>query len=323
MLQTIKPLYPTSSLLHLIPLLVSLFITSTNTYAADTARQSASNPGPIVVTIKPLYSLVAYLTEGVTTPVLLMKQSQSPHHYNMRPSERSLLADARIIVWLGPQMESYLSKIIQQQDSAVVVTVLHANNLKLLSRRRKHSHDDHDSTSRIKPEPHMIDPHVWLSTQNAKAISEQIAKSLISNDPANAGSYRNNLHLLLEKIQQTKTFSDSLLKDNKQPFIAFHDAFQYFEEENGLNYIDSVSYDDETGASLKQLGQIMTEIENNNIQCLVYQDPKPAIVDSLSRQTSITATAIDPLGLTVDNDKEAWFDIMRQLAISFNQCLGS
>ena len=77
------------------------------------AGSQAENPGKIVVTIKPLYSLVAQLTEGVEEPVLLMKQMQSPHHYTMRPSERRLLADARIIIWIGPQMESYLSKIIK------------------------------------------------------------------------------------------------------------------------------------------------------------------------------------------------------------------
>ena len=85
-----------------------LFILPTSAYAEI--------PGTIVVTIKPLYSLVAHLTDGITTPVLLMKQMQSPHHYNMRPSERRLLANARMIIWTGPQMETSLNKIIEQQE---------------------------------------------------------------------------------------------------------------------------------------------------------------------------------------------------------------
>ena len=78
----------------------------------------AASSGAIVVTIKPLYSLVAQLTEGIEEPVLLMKTIQSPHHYNMRPSERRLLSDAKMVVWLGPNLESYLDKIIKQQDQA-------------------------------------------------------------------------------------------------------------------------------------------------------------------------------------------------------------
>jgi len=322
MLQTIKSFRPTGIFQQLLSMILLLILT-TNSYAADSGDRSANNSGPILVTIKPLYSLVAHLTEGVTTPVLLMKQAQSPHHYNMRPSERYLLANARMIVWLGPQMESYLSKIIQQQDAAVVITALNADKLKLLGKRKKHSHENPESAPVINPEPDMIDPHVWLSTQNAKAISKQIAESLISNDPINTEAYRNNLLSLLEKIDQTKDFITTTLKHNKQPFIAFHDAFQYFEEENGLNQIDSVTHDDETGTSLKQLRQIMMHIDENNIQCLVYQEPRPAIVDSLTKQTSIKATALDPLGLNITNDKNAWFKIMRQLAVNFSQCLES
>jgi len=323
MSQTIIPLRASSVLQALITLVLLLSIFSTDIYAADTAERPENNPGLILVSIKPLYSLVAHLTEGVSTPVLLMKQPQSPHHYNMRPSERQLLSNARIIVWLGPQMESYLSKIIQQQETAVVITALHADNLKLLSRRKNHSHDEHSSTARIKPEPHMIDPHVWLSTQNAVAISQQIAESLITNDPVHAESYRNNLQLLLDKIEQTKNFITTTLNGNHQAFIAFHDAFQYFEEENRLNYIDSVNDDDEAGTSLKRVRQIKHHIEEENIQCLVYQDPRPALIDSLTKQTSIRTTALDPLGLNVKNDKNAWFDIMRQLAVNFSECLGS
>ena len=323
MLLTMNRFHPTSIFQHWITAGFLLFILPGSLSAGDSTSYSENRHGSIVVTIKPLYSLVAHLTEGVTTPSLLMKQTQSPHHYNMRPSERYLLSNARMIVWLGPLMESYLSKIIQQQNTATVITALHADELKILSRRRQHSHEEHDSSSIAITDTHMMDPHIWLSIQNAKAISRQIAGALIVDDPANTETYKNNLQLLLSKIEQTEAFIKSTLDNNKQAFIAYHDAFQYFEEENGLNYIDSVNYDDETGTSLKQIRQIMASIEKNNIQCLVYQDPRPDIIDSLTRQTSVKATALDPLGTNVTNDRNAWFEIMRQLAVNFKQCLGA
>jgi zinc transport system substrate-binding protein len=294
------------------------FILSTSTHAASTV----DNTGAILVTIKPLYSLVAHLTEGIETPVLLMKQRQSPHHYNMRPSERDLLAKARMIIWLGPQMESFLSKIIQQQkSSAIAVSVMQAKNLKLLTKRKKHSPGENHTSSIDKPEPHTIDPHIWLSAHNAIAISFHIAESLISNNPKNSGLYKKNLQQLISKISQTKDFIKSTLKNSSQPYIAFHDAFQYFENEYELNYIDSINYDEETGTSLKHIRQIKARIDKDNIQCLVYQAPKPAIIDSLTKQTSIKATALDPLGLNINNDKNAWFELMQQLALDFNFCL--
>ncbi len=283
-------------------------------------NSSSKDSGPIVVTIKPLYSLVAHLTEGIETPVLLMKQAQSPHHYTMKPSQRRLLANARIIVWLGPQLESYLSKVIQQQQSAETITALQAEDLKLLSLRHKSSHN-HDDTEAQPLASHTIDPHVWLSTENTAAISRQITRSLIKDDPKNTATYEHNLDSLLQKIEQTRRFIKTTLQNRRQPFIAFHDAFQYFEVENKLNYIDSISFDDETSSSLRHIRKIKDSIDKDNIQCLVYQAPKPAIIDTLIKQTSIKATVLDPLGLSISDDKNAWFEIMHQLALNFAHCL--
>lgn len=295
-----------------------LFTHSGHSLAANEKR----NSNPIVVTIKPLYSLVANLTEGIEQPVLLMKQAQSPHHYNMRPSERRLLASAKMIIWLGPQMESYLSKIItQQQNTTMVVSALQAKNLTLLEKRQKHSHDGEQAAITEQQELHAIDPHIWLSTHNVAEISKYFTRQLISQDPKNTDVYNKNLQQLLIKIGETRNFIKTALTASDAPFITFHDAFQYFENENNLNYVDAINFDDETGTSLKHLRRIKNHIDRDNIQCLVYQQPKPAIVSQLSKQTAIKAVALDPLGLNLANDKNLWFELMRQLALNFNQCL--
>lgn len=316
-----------------------LLIASTNLHAQDTLTndnraahdQPPHQQGSIVVSIKPLYSLVAHLTQGIEKPVLLMKQSQSPHHYSIRPSERRLLANAKMIVWLGPQMESMLDKIIAQ-SSSVVVSAMQANNLTLLKNRTKHSpHDSHTSdahesvphtTHHHETEPLKTDPHIWLSTHNAAAISEHISKQLIAHDASNVAKYQANLQQLLDKIKQTEVFIKATLKDTRQPFIAYHDAFQYFENENVLNYVAAINTDDETSISLKYMREIKTRIENEKITCLVYQPPKPAIIDALAQQhRTMNVAMLDALGITVENNETAWFELMHRLAENFNQCL--
>jgi zinc transport system substrate-binding protein len=296
-----------------------LLLLATSLTAAE--NQQAKFSGSIVVTIKPLYSLVAQLTEGITAPELLMSEAQSPHHYSMRPSERRLLSEASMIVWVGPSMEANMSKIIQQQKQATVVTAMQADNLRLLNKRKKHNHDDHEQQPASSSELDRLDPHIWLSINNAIAISRQVCEQLIKHDPQNAERYRQNLQHLLGKIELTAKFIDSTLQHRDQPFITFHDAFQYFEDENHLNYANSISFDEETGASLKHVRRIKDNMDEQHIQCIVYQEPKPAIIDALSRQSTVTATALDPLGMQAVNDKEAWFELMRQLATGYNHCL--
>lgn len=318
MLQTLK---------HLTACMILLILSSTTSSIAFTsfalAASSEKKSGPIVVTIKPLYSLVAHLTEGVEEPVLLMKQIQSPHHYTMRPSERRLLSSARMVIWVGPQMESYLSKVIQQQDTNSI-SAMQANGLKLLEKRTKHGHQHiSEGIESHGLDSHNLDPHIWLSSHNAVAISQYISQQLIIDDPENTAQYKENLRLLIEKISRLSAEIKTALENNKSPFIAHHDAFQYFEEENKLNYIDSISPDEETGASLKHLRHIKASIEKNNIQCVVYQPPKPDIIDTLADKTAIKSYALDPLGQTASDEKQAWFNIMRDMAMNFKRCLST
>lgn len=279
---------------------------------------AARSDGPVVVTIKPLYSLVAQLTEGIEEPVLLMKQMPSPHHYNMRPSERRQLSDARVIVWIGPQMETSLSKIISQQD-ALIITAMQAEGIERLERRTKHSHQH--TADETPPSETSTDPHIWLSIKNAIAISKYISRQLVSSDPENSVRYQRNLQQLLSRIAQLSLKIDAELQGNRQPFITYHDAYQYFEAEHALNQVDSISFDEEAGISLKHLRHIEASIKNNAIRCLLYQPPRPDIVDTLAEQTGIKAFALDPLGLDLKDEKEAWFEIMQTTAASFKQCL--
>ena len=285
------------------------------------ASAATDNQNHIVVTIKPLYSLVAHLTDGIETPVLLMKQAQSPHHYNMRPSERRLLANARMIVWIGPQMESYLNKVIQQQ-SVIKVQALQAKDIVLYTARNSdHQSSAHQSSGHLHSDHATVDPHIWLSAKNAIAISKHISEQLILNDPAHTEKYEHNLQNLITKITLTSAQTKSDLKTSIQPFIAHHDAFQYFEKEHGLNYIDSVTTGEETGTSLKQLKRIKEQIRNNNIQCVVFQPPRPDIINTITNQTTIKTAALDPLGLNIKNHKNAWFEIIEHTTLNFKHCL--
>lgn len=285
------------------------------------AHVHAEKADDIVVTIKPLYSLVAQLTSGIKKPVLLMKQMPSAHHYSMRPSDRRLLANAGMIVWIGPQMESYLSKVIQQQD-AIIVSAMQADKLKLLERRVKNN-DRHSNEHASHKHHGNIDPHIWLSSHNAIAISKHITAQLISNDPENAATYEKNLQRLSDRITRLAATINADLKNHQQPFITYHDAFQYFEVENNLHYIDSINFDEEAGTSLKHLRHIKAEIKNNRIQCLLYQPPKPDIIRTLTENTDIKAVALDPLGQRIKNNEEAWFEIMHNIAKNFKYCLGN
>ena len=293
---------------------LAITVDAQTTNLTEHKENNWTSKGNIVVSIKPLYSLVAQLTKGIEQPVLLMAQSQSPHHYNLPPSERRLLSNAKLVIWLGPQMEASISKILKQ-NTTTAIAVLETKGLSLLSNRGKYS-DDPDSHYH-----HTVDPHVWLSSRNVIIFSQHISQQLITLDPKNTKKYQTNFHLLKTKIEDTDRFIKTTLTKTEKPFMVYHDAYQYFEEEYDLYNAAIISADHESTISLKHLRDTLITISEKQIQCLAYQPPRPAIIDTLVNKSGINVTMLDILGTDLKDDEDAWFAIMRSLAVNLEHCL--
>src|SRR5262245_60479644 len=74
------------------------------------AGAAAAEPPKVVVSIKPLHSLVAAVMDGVGQPQLLVKTSADPHSYTLKPSEAQALSGAQLVIWAGPGVETFLEK---------------------------------------------------------------------------------------------------------------------------------------------------------------------------------------------------------------------
>src|SRR3546814_19859678 len=68
-----------------------------------TASAAAAAPD-VVVSIKPIHSLVAAIMEGVGEPGLIVEGAASPHTFTMKPSNARAVDDAAIVFWTGPGM---------------------------------------------------------------------------------------------------------------------------------------------------------------------------------------------------------------------------
>lgn len=110
----------------------------------------------VVTTIKPIHSLTAGVMKGVGAPTLLIEGAGSPHAYSLKPSQAAALQDADLIVWMGPQLETFLTKPLETlSGGAHTLTLAQSDGVKTLAFREggafeRHSHDqdeeehDHD-----------------------------------------------------------------------------------------------------------------------------------------------------------------------------------
>ena len=104
----------------------------------------------VVATIAPVHSIVAAVMKDVAEPAMLVKQSASPHSTEFRPSQAELLQQADLVVWVGPNIETFLIKPLETLASkAHKITAANVPGITTLPLRtggnwERHNHGHHE-----------------------------------------------------------------------------------------------------------------------------------------------------------------------------------
>ncbi len=292
----------------------------------------------IVASIKPVHSLVAAIAQGVGEAELLMSANQSPHHYSLRPSERRMLANADVIFWIGPNLESFMPRILESlDDNSKALALIQTPGLKLLPiRSTDHDHNepghagdiDKDHTDETSGHDEQapdrsyanIDPHIWLNTTNVEILIDAITQRLIAIDPEHQPQYLANSRQLRVEVAQLKSQLQQSLSSVDATFITYHDGYQYFENEFGLNNAGFVT-SSELQPGARHVSQLKQMIREQGIDCIFYDAPaKPPLLKALLSEAEAGAFMLDPVGIFVEPGREAWFKIMRTMADEFINC---
>ena len=99
----------------------------------------------VVVSIKPIHSLVASIMKGVGEPSLIVQGASSPHTYSLKPSDAQALQDADVVFWVGHGLEAFLEKPLEAlPKKAVIVELEDAPGLTKLPFREGGPFEGHD-----------------------------------------------------------------------------------------------------------------------------------------------------------------------------------
>ncbi len=284
----------------------------------------------MVATIRPVYSLLSALTQGVSQPDLLIKHQASPHHYNLRPSEKRLLNNADLIFWISPELETFLPTVLATiPPKHQHVRLDRSPGLLLLPTRTGKAwegdiHEDHDEQGHPHHHQHGYnDPHIWLSPNNAAKMSVYMAQILIDRDPQHKKQYEQNLKQLKLKLKTLDTAIQKQLKNVKNaPFLVFHDGYQYFEQAYGLKGAGAIALNPELPISAHRLDRIQENIKALGVRCL-FSEPQwgTNMVDALARKYNIRVSMLDPLGAETPNPSEDYFINLQALSKTVASCL--
>lgn len=274
----------------------------------------------VLTSIKPL-QLIAAAVQGKTGgPEVLLPPGASPHHFALRPSDVRRVQSADLLYWIGPDMESFLPRVLEGRGKpSVAVQSLPGLTLRHFGERagdedehHHHDADEHDHDHR----PGSLDAHLWLLPANARVIAAKMAADLAAADPANATRYQTNLATFEQRLG---TLDDELKARLTplagKPFFVFHQAFDYFESAYGLQHAGVFTAASEVQPGARHVAAMRERLAAAGPSCVFSEPPlRPRLANTLSAGLPVTLAELDALGASAKSYEQLLDELAGQLA---------
>ncbi|MFW2331542.1 MAG: zinc ABC transporter substrate-binding protein [Nitrospinota bacterium] len=311
----------------------------------------------IVATIKPLHSLVESVVGDSGKVELLLQGSESPHTFQMKPSHLVMLHKGAVVFYIDKDLEFFLERVIRQLPKSVhtveISSSLPSNQLlfnrssnfdaqdKLDDKDKQHeNHNDKHTADKHTADKHtadkhkeedhhhhhasgIYDSHIWLDPDNAKEIVKIVRDRLIQLFPENKKIYITNSNNVIDRIDMLDMKIKKMLSNIKdRRFLAFHDAYQYFERHYNLKIVATILTEPNDFISASHLSKIRMIIEKQKIKC-VFHEPQfsQKLTKNVTEGLDIETMSLDPVGASIKPGRNLYFKLMEQLATNIKRCM--
>ncbi len=288
----------------------------------------------VVTSVRPLGFIASAIADGVLPTEVLLPDGASPHDYALRPSDVQRLRSADLVIWVGPEMEAFLSKPLTQvaDNKQIALAQLPSVMPLLMKGNEDDEHEgegdghDHDHAKDNHHDEHHhgeYNMHIWLSPTIAKQSAIAIHDRLLELMPQNKDKLDANLRRFEDQLAQNEKNIATMLKPTQgKGYFVFHDAYGYFEKHFGLSPLGHFTVNPEIQPGAQRLHQIRTQLVEHKAVC-VFAEPqfRPAVINAVAKGTDVRSGTLDPLGSGIVLGKDSYVNFMSQLSNQYVSCL--
>ncbi|WP_187202822.1 zinc ABC transporter substrate-binding protein ZnuA [Sodalis-like endosymbiont of Proechinophthirus fluctus] len=281
----------------------------------------------VVASLRPLGFIAAAVADGVMPVEIVLPDGSSPHDYALRPTDTLRLKNADLLVWVGPEMEVFLSGPASSLPAARRITLASLPSVRpLLQKGGEELHENHENDDSSGDDSHHhseYNMHVWLSPTIARRAAEAIHDRLVELIPEKKQQVDDNLRIFNAVLTKNdKNIATMLAPVRAKGYYVFHDAYGYFETYYGLTPSGYFTINPEIQPGAQALHKIRTQLVEQKATC-IFAEPqfRPAVINAVARGTSLHISTLDPLGMGISLDKESYARFLSQLTNQYVSCL--
>lgn len=277
----------------------------------------------VLASIKPLALIAEAVVQDKAQVDTLLPVQASPHDYALRASDMQRIHDADLVLWIGPELESFLQRPLANLAPEQRMMVYQLPGLFWPEKEdgEEEQNEGHGESAHrhIHDHTHTHDPHLWLDPRNAVVIARALAARLGEIDTQSAARYRANAEAFAAQQESLDRRLQELLKPlAHKSFAVYHEGYSHFAGRYGLRQVAYVTLSPERRPGARHLYQLRQQLANN-ASCLFiesYYDTR--IGADLARELDLRLATLDPIG---NESVTTYTQLLEQLAKGFKDCL--
>ena len=268
--------------------------------AINTKREKESSFN-IVTSFYPVYIATLNITsniDNVEVKNLTQNVTGCIHDYALTTKELVSLSDADVLVLNGMDMEGFMDKVLSNYKKLNIIDS--STGIEAIK-------EEHEETE------HEINSHIFASVTNYIKQVQNITDGLIKLDEKNKDGYIKNCNEYVKKLEELKReIKEEINKLENKNIITYHDSFDYFAKEFGLNVVDVIENEHGESPSSSKLVNLVEEIKKLNVKAIFIEpDSNTKIVETLSKETGIKVYTLNPV-TSGSNSPNEYISIMKQ-----------
>ncbi|TVP54209.1 MAG: ABC transporter substrate-binding protein [Halomonadaceae bacterium] len=297
----------------------------------------------VMASLHPLALLTAEIAGNEVTINTLVPAGGSPHTYSMRPSERRQLQQADLFVWIGPDMEVFLERVMEQPDLSEKSLQLqgagsgsgssgHAHSH---SHKHRHNNDhghhhDHSHSEKTEQQPPVLspqgpasdDPHLWLDPALALPMAERIAEALSAIEGINGEAIAANLAAFEDALEQTlDAIREQLAPHREMAIFTYHDAFRRYGDYFALNIAGHLTINPERSPGARRVAQLRDRLQQEEAPCIMVEPQfNRDWWQGISGGMTLGISVWDPLGSEIAVEQGGYLAFLQNLADQVSAC---
>jgi zinc/manganese transport system substrate-binding protein len=204
----------------------------------------------------------------------LVGSNGDAHVYEPTPADARRLSAAKVVFVNGLGFEGWMTRLITASGSKAPIIIA----TKGITPR------DMLSKGQIVP-----DPHAWQSVANARIYVANIRDGLKEVEPAGAAIYDTNAKSYLAKLDTLeKEVKDAIAKIpvDRRKIITTHDAFGYFGDAYGVEFIAPEGLSTESEPSASDIAKIITQIRTQKVPAVFLENvTDPRLIERIAEES--------------------------------------